>query len=43
MTLKNALAPRHPWKKALLAAAVTLAAWPALAQESFKIGVVSFL
>ena len=43
MTLKNALAPRHTWKKALVAAAVTLTAWPALAQESYKIGVVSFL
>lgn len=31
------------WRKALLAAAVTMAAVPALAQETFKIGIVSFL
>ncbi len=31
------------WRKALLATAVAMAAAPALAQETFKIGVVSFL
>ena len=31
------------WRKALLATAVAIAAAPALAQETFKIGVVSFL
>ena len=36
-------APRRTWKKAVLAAAVSLAVLPALAQESFKLGVVSFL
>ena len=38
-------APRFQpgWRKALLAAALAVAAVPALAQETFKIGVVSFL
>ena len=31
------------WRKALLAAAFSVAAVPALAQETFKVGVVSFL
>ena len=31
------------WRKALLAAAFAVAAVPALAQETFKVGVVSFL
>ena len=31
------------WRKALVAAAVAIAAAPALAQETFKIGIVSFL
>ena len=31
------------WRKACIAAAVTLAVLPALAQETFKIGIVSFL
>lgn len=34
---------RPGWRKAMVAAAVSLAALPALAQESFKLGVVSFL
>jgi len=38
---RDALQPQ--WRKALLATAVAFAAAPALAQETFKIGVVSFL
>ena len=34
---------RPQWRKALLATAVAIAAAPALAQETFKIGIVSFL
>lgn len=34
---------RPGWRKAMVAAAVSLAALPTLAQESFKLGVVSFL
>jgi branched-chain amino acid transport system substrate-binding protein len=32
-----------PWRRAAVAAAVTLATLPVLAQETFKVGVVSFL
>ena len=35
--------PARHWRKACIAAAVSLAALPALAQETFKIGIVSFL
>ncbi len=36
-------APLGRWRKAIVAAAVALAAAPALAQETFKVGIVSFL
>jgi branched-chain amino acid transport system substrate-binding protein len=35
--------PVRRWRKACIAAAVSLAVLPALAQETFKIGIVSFL
>ena len=35
--------PARRWRKACIAAAVSLAVLPALAQETFKIGIVSFL
>jgi branched-chain amino acid transport system substrate-binding protein len=35
--------PARHWRKACIAAAASLAALPALAQETFKIGIVSFL
>ncbi|MDD2545088.1 MAG: ABC transporter substrate-binding protein [Burkholderiaceae bacterium] len=43
MSMQNKAIRRPGWRKAMVAAAVSLAALPALAQESFKIGVVSFL
>ena len=35
--------PASHWRKACIAAAVSLATLPAIAQETFKIGIVSFL
>ena len=35
--------PRTPWRKAILAAAVALVATQVQAQETFKVGIVSFL
>jgi branched-chain amino acid transport system substrate-binding protein len=35
--------PANRWRKACIAAAVSLATLPAMAQETFKIGIVSFL
>ena len=40
--IKALKSARH-WRKACIAAAVSLATLPALAQETFKIGIVSFL
>lgn len=43
MNRQTKVTQRPRWRKALVAAAVSLAALPALAQETFKLGVVSFL
>ena len=44
ITAKNQPARVHiQWRKALLAAAIAMLAAPAMAQETFKIGIVSFL